>query len=57
LARDRFQRQQRGITEVEPFLPHPDDVEINMHTGDVVIRPRDFSAVAASKKMKMVGGQ
>jgi hypothetical protein len=41
-ARDLYQRQQLGITDIDPFLPHPDDVEINMSTGEVAIRHRDF---------------
>jgi hypothetical protein len=35
-------RRQLGITEVDPTMPHPDDVVIDMHTGQVWMAHQDW---------------
>src|SRR5918997_3032859 len=32
--RETERRQRLGITDVDPNAPHPDDVDIDMHTGE-----------------------
>jgi hypothetical protein len=40
--REAERRQRLGITYVDPNAPHPDDLEIDMHTGDVTMCHKDF---------------
>jgi hypothetical protein len=41
--REAERRRRLGITYVDPNAPHPDDVVIDMHTGDVAMCHKDFA--------------
>ena len=41
--REVERRRRLGITYVDPNAPHPDDVVIDMHTGDVAMCHKDFA--------------
>jgi hypothetical protein len=45
--REAERRRRLGITYVDPNAPHPDDVVIDMHTGDVAVCHNDFKGAAA----------
>jgi hypothetical protein len=40
--RDAERRRRLGITYVDPNAPHPDDLVISMHTGEVIMCHEDF---------------
>jgi hypothetical protein len=44
--REAERRRRLGITYVDPNAPHPDDLEINMHTGEVTMYHKDFAPKA-----------
>jgi hypothetical protein len=41
--REAERRRRLGITYVDPNAPHPDDIVIDMHTGDVTMCHKDFA--------------
>ena len=41
--REAERRRRLGITYVDPNAPHPDDIEVDMHTGEVTICHKDFA--------------
>jgi hypothetical protein len=41
--REAERRGRLGITYVDPNAPHPDDLEIDMHTGEVTMYHKDFA--------------
>jgi len=40
--REAKRRRRLGITYVDPMAPHPDDIVINMQTGEVAMCHKDF---------------
>jgi hypothetical protein len=48
--REVERRRRLGITYVDPNAPHPDDVVIDMHTGDVAMCHKDFAPLVRPRK-------
>jgi hypothetical protein len=40
--REAERRRRLGITHVDPTVPHPDDIIIDMQTGEVAMCHKDF---------------
>ena len=48
--REAERRRRLGITYVDPNAPHPDDLVIDMHTGDVAMCHKDFAPLVRPRK-------
>src|SRR5215207_8722688 len=48
--REAERRRRLGITYVDPNAPHPDDLVIDMHTGDVAMCHKDFAPLFRPRK-------